>query len=278
MESFAVHVGLFPSETKQSVALLNNQRVALNARCSEGNDGIDQLACAEHEGNGASLAMTKYANMLESFQGAEVVDGSGSIIGEVGGGALSRVASGLSEASVVIAQGSDAVASEVIGNDCEGLVLEKGFVAVLQATARDEEKAEAYPRPLPKGGGQCEGAGEGVAPFRLPPIGGGNCYLYLVGFVGEGRLRRLWTLAYEGTRGERERELEPPLKECPHELSLLQFSFVGSHEQGEHHVYPLRGEFLHGAFNSCGILVGGVEGASGVIVEMEHQVKVYGIE
>ena len=78
--------------------------------------------------------------MLELFQGAEVADGGCSIIGEVGSGALCGVAGGLSETSVIVAQGGDAVAGEVVGNDSERFVIEECFVTVLETAARDEEK------------------------------------------------------------------------------------------------------------------------------------------
>ena len=145
---------------------------------------------------------------------------------------------------------------EVVGDDSEWLVVEECLIAILQAATRDEEQAEARPRPLPKGGGQCEGAGEGVAPLRLPPVGGGNCYFYLMGLVGEWWLGRLRTMADEVAGFKRQGYCEPPLLECADELSFLQFRCIGRHEHWELHVHLFCREFLHGTGNPLCPLVG----------------------
>ena len=79
---------------------------------------------------------------------------------------MGGVAGGLAKAAVVIAQGGDAVAGEVVGDDGKGLVVEECLIAVLQAAARDEKKAEGSPTPdLPSRERSCwegEGGGKGM--------------------------------------------------------------------------------------------------------------------
>ena len=76
---------------------------------------------------------------------------------------MGGVAGGLAKAAVVIAQGGDAVAGEVVGDDGKGLVVVERFVAILQAAAGDEEEAEGSPTlTLPSREGSCwEGVGGG---------------------------------------------------------------------------------------------------------------------
>ena len=63
------------------------------------------------------------------------------------------------------------MAGQVVGDDGKGLVVEECLIAVLQATARDEEEAEGSPTlTLPSREGSCwegEGGGKGVS--------GGGC-------------------------------------------------------------------------------------------------------
>ena len=107
----------------------------------------------------------------------EKCDARLSIFGEIGSGAIGGVASGLTESAVVVTECGNAMTGEVVGDDCEWLVVEECLIAILQAATRHHEETEARPRPLPKGGGQGEGACEGVrgeSCDRVATNGGGS--------------------------------------------------------------------------------------------------------
>ena len=57
------HVGHLSVETQQGVGLLNEQGVALDAGCGEGDDEVHQIAGGEHEGDAAAFAVAEDANV-----------------------------------------------------------------------------------------------------------------------------------------------------------------------------------------------------------------------
>ena len=130
--------------TVERFVLLHKDFEACAALSGEYDDKLHIfIPCSHHGGNGATLAVTADAESGEVYMGVgfQGVEHCLSIFGEeMSIGGIERTGAG-THATVVVAEDSDAVRSQIVGKDQEGLVEEDFLVAVLLAAAGDEKQA-----------------------------------------------------------------------------------------------------------------------------------------
>ena len=121
------------------LVLTDNHTNSIGCSSGQRNEKVHFLIGSEHEGNGASFAMSDDTHFSEDIELAEEIN-AGFGIGQViqGSGVFSRT-SRLGYTTIVISQRSDSLLGQIVGNHQERLVLEDFFVPVLASTTCYEQ-------------------------------------------------------------------------------------------------------------------------------------------
>ena len=254
---FRHHAGL-AGKLHDAVDLGGEGPVAAHSRTGEADHEVDRAARAQHEGYGRALAMADDAYFRESAAAPEELHGRERVLHEILRGGVLHVAAGrFAEAAVVVAQRGYPVASEVVGDDQEGLVAEYLLVAVLLPAAADHHHScgsSAFSVAVNRKSA-ADRPGKGAGKSRS---GGFVGETDLLGAVREGRLRGLGTVQHLLSPGEGERKRESVLAEAAHDAAAVEHSAEGGRQGGYFHSHRRQRGGVKLGLNAFGSLVGAV--------------------